>query len=93
MPGRCAGCGKRDVSVRKIQAHVVQCPSFAALYRTDPERALDPEAEEERWQRTEGSEEARIAARDERLEALRARLARQRLDQADRWRTPKGLLD
>ena len=91
--GRCAGCGRRDASLRKIQAHVVQCPSFAALYKSEPGRALDPVAEEERWLAAEGSDDARIDARDERLENLRVRLARERLAQADRWRTPKGLLD
>jgi hypothetical protein len=91
--GRCAGCGRRDASIRKIQAHVVQCPAYAALYRAEPERALDPVAEEARWLAAEGSDSARIDARDERLEKLRVRLAEQRLAQADRWRTPKGLLD
>jgi hypothetical protein len=39
--------------------HVESCPEFAALFRRDPEAALDPEAEYLRW----GAEDARALAK------------------------------
>lgn len=44
--GRCAGCGEEGL-LRSLEAHVARCSSYAALFRSDPSRALSP-AEEAR---------------------------------------------
>jgi hypothetical protein len=90
--GRCAGCGMTNASIKKMRAHIMSCPDYTELFQRAPERALEPVQEQERWLAAEGSAEARDAARDERLEALRERLAAARVAQVDRWRTPDDLL-
>jgi hypothetical protein len=46
--GRCAGCGKTG-SACHVSAHIIDCGDWLALYASDPARALDAEAEHERW--------------------------------------------
>jgi hypothetical protein len=44
----CSGC-KKAGPLKKIAAHVITCPAWAALYRRDPAAALSPAGEYERW--------------------------------------------
>lgn len=90
--GRCAGCGMTNASIKKMRAHLMSCPAYTELFQSAPERALEPAQEQQRWLADEGSSEAREAARDVRLEALRERLAAARVAQVDRWKTPDDLL-
>lgn len=62
--GRCAGCQEAG-ELRAIEHHVMQCAKWAALYRADPDAALSPAAEQERWVREEraGEHAADLAGR------------------------------
>lgn len=91
--GRCAGCGKTGQSCKGMKNHILECPAYVKLYKSDPSKALMPEQEFERWQREENSEEARAAARDVRLAAKFAELDSKRDAQSERWAQPPDLLD
>lgn len=89
MPhGRCAGCGKTDVSARKIAAHTMECGDFAELFRSSPSRALDPEAEHVRWQASGLKQRAVEEARDERLGSRALELDEARRRSIRRWERP-----
>lgn len=90
--GRCPGCGLVDASCKKITSHVLHCPDYIALYKSDPDKCLDPESEYLRWRTEDQSVEARAAAKEERLAARFAENDSRRLEQADRWK-PRNLLD
>lgn len=90
--GRCAGCGCTD-SARKIGLHVMTCPQYIELYRCEPGRCLDPEAEYQRYRTEEDTAEARAHRRHLRLrDSFAETQARQAL-QAARWRQPRDILD
>jgi hypothetical protein len=92
MPqGRCAGCGETDVSCKKINAHVLECPEYKALYKADPDRALSPREEYQRWLREDGKLQdkmVRVQARSERAEAHREINDRKLSMEAERWSEP-----
>ncbi len=90
--GRCAGCGKTDAS-RKVQLHALTCPEYLDLYRTDPVRCLDPDAEYARYQAEDNNPEARAERRDIRLRRRFLDTEQANARQAARWATPKDLLD
>lgn len=88
MPlGRCAGCGSSG-SDRKIRTHVLSCEDYSALFKTDPERCLDPHAEYLRYKREDDTFEARAVRRDVRLQRRFAEMDRLHSQQAARWRRP-----
>lgn len=92
MAGRCAGCGCTD-SVKKIKSHVMTCPQYIELYRSEPSRCLDPEAEYHRHRNDEGTSEARAQRRHLRLTDSFTDMERRQALQAARWRRPKDILD
>lgn len=92
MAGRCAGCGLTGSS-KKVSAHVLTCPDFLALYRSEPGRALDPEAEHQRHRLENDTSEARAQRRDLKLRARFAEMERRQALSTDRWRQPKDLLE
>lgn len=89
--GRCAGCG-RTGSCKKVEVHALTCPQYLELFRTQPERCLDPAAEHDRH-KEQNTSEARAAQRDIRLRARFAEMERQQNIQGQRWRKPKDILD
>lgn len=90
--GRCSGCGRGD-SLRKIILHVVSCEAYLALYEHDPERALDPVAENERFRSEENTPEARAEQRGVRLETRFAEINRLQAVSASRWARPPDILE
>jgi hypothetical protein len=72
--GRCAGC-QESGELKTIEHHVLTCLKWAALYRSDPDAALPPAAEQDRWVREDrGSERAAdLAARVADTQDRRAR--------------------
>jgi hypothetical protein len=74
--GRCAGCGLTNPSCKTVDKHVMTCPEYLTLYRTEPARALKPTDEYVRWKANEGSADnladAKDEARTERIAGLRA---------------------
>lgn len=87
--GRCAGCGETSPSPKKITSHILSCPQYLTLYRTDRERCLSPEAEYKRFQEdTSGRDQVKAENVRERFLAR----DRTRARQADRWRTPQDIL-
>jgi len=86
--GRCAGCGKTDVSAKKIEEHTLECSEFDELYRTSPEKALDPVAEHIRWQASGLKQRAVEEARDDRLGNRALELDEARRRSIRRWHTP-----
>jgi len=91
--GRCAGCGLIDNSSTKIRQHVVSCPDYLKLFKTTPERALEPAAEFVRWQAEDNTKEQRAEAKDTRLAKKFAELDQRRVNQVARWVTPPDILD
>lgn len=86
--GRCAGCGHEDASARQTAKHVNSCPAYLELYRTDPARALSPEAEAERWARFRETDEHAMAkheARERFLVDVKAKNDRRIDAQQERW--------
>lgn len=85
--GRCAGCG-RTGPVKVIRSHTAGCKKFASLFRADPVRALDPEAEYARWKDEEADAEKHAArlAQVGRTDDARAAMA-------ERFRTKDPLED
>lgn len=85
--GRCSGCGASGTP-KRIRVHVRACEKYRDLLRSDPDRALEPEAEHERW-----IAEDRAAERGQRREQLAevtdAKQARQRA----RFATPPDILE
>jgi hypothetical protein len=90
--GRCAGCG-RTGSLRKITQHMVSCSDFIDLFGRDPAKALDPEAEYDRYRAEERNAEARAHQRGERLAVRFAEINRQQAASASRWAKPPDILD
>jgi len=92
MPvGRCAGCGKTSGSARVINAHVLECPEYKELYKTNPAAALSPQAEQQRWLTEDGKTQDQIAtaqARALRAEAHREVNDRKLTSEALRWSAP-----
>lgn len=86
--GRCAGCGETDVSSKKIEAHTLECSRFMELFRTSPDKALDPVAEHIRWQASGLKQRAVEEARDERLGSRALELDEARRDSIRRWKKP-----
>lgn len=83
--GRCAGCGFSSPSCKKVQAHVLSCPDYLALYKSNPAAALTPEQEYERWKLEEDSPESRELRR-RKLHAHYREQADQKLArQRSRW--------
>jgi hypothetical protein len=76
-----------------MDTHVVTCPDFIALYKSDPSKAINPRQEYDRWSREENSAEARAEAKDARLSTRFAELDRRRMEQSERWQKPKDPLD
>lgn len=64
--GRCAGCGQEDASAKKIERHINTCPQYLDLWRTDPDRALSPTAEAERWSEVKESDDYDLAKHERR---------------------------
>ena len=96
--GRCSGCGLEDRSCKKIGTHIHTCSSFLELFRSDPDKALEPEEEYRRyhaWLKTEEGQEFLDDQRADRIDAYREegeeRLERHR----ERWggRDQKAPLD
>lgn len=85
--GRCAGCGKTGPA-KVIRGHTTGCKKFASLFRADPARALDPEAEYARWKDEEAGTEKTAArqAQVDRTDDARAAMA-------ERFRTKDPLED
>lgn len=73
-------------------AHVVTCPSYLALFKTDASKALSPEAEYLRWKEEEDNEDIRAERKDVRLQERFADMDRRRELQKDRWTPPPDLL-
>jgi hypothetical protein len=74
-----------------MRRHVASCPEYAVLYRTSPEKALDPEEEMEKFRLFKQSEEGQDAKADMRAERLDQWTAFQetKAEQAlGRWNTP-----
>lgn len=90
--GRCSGCGRKD-SLRKINQHVVSCPSYLDLFEHDPARCLDPAAEYERFRTEDNTPEARAQQRGARLELRFAEINRLQAHSATRWARPPDILD
>jgi hypothetical protein len=63
--GRCSGCGFENVSCKVVKTHVRTCPDYVALFKENPDAALDPEEEYRKHREAHDSEEGE-AARDER---------------------------
>ena len=89
--GRCAGCGKVGASVR-IEQHLTTCADYLLLFKADPEKALLPEAELERWQREDRSPEAKAAAKEIRLHGILVDQDQRRAQQETRWSRPADIL-
>lgn len=93
MPtGRCAGCGRMDAD-RKVRYHIITCEQYQALFESDPDKALDPAGEYQRFKTEEMNSDARAHRRDGRLSAQFAELSTLQDLQIQRWRTPKDLLE
>lgn len=90
--GRCSGCGRID-SHRKIGLHIVSCPDYLSLFVREPDRALDPVAEHDRYRAEDRSPQARAEQRGERLNARFAEINRQQAVSASRWAKPPDILD
>lgn len=88
MTGRCAGCGN-TASSRKIEIHILTCDQFLALFKSTPQRCLDPQAEFERFKSEEDTPEARAVRRGQRLQQRFLEFDAIARTQADRWR-PEG---
>jgi hypothetical protein len=71
--GRCAGCQETG-PLKKIIAHVMLCPRWAALYREDPAAALMPAQEHARWASADRAAENR-AGLESRISDTQARRA------------------
>lgn len=74
--------------MRKLRQHVISCPAWAELYRTDRDRALDPAEEYARWE-----EQERGAERDRRVKESIAEVDAQRAAMADRFAKPRDILE
>jgi len=70
----------------------MSCPEYIALFRTSPEKCLDPTDEFIRFGLEEGSDESKADAKEERLTKRFAELDARRLEQVGRWK-PRDLLD
>lgn len=93
MPvGRCPGCALTG-SLRRVHIHVLNCPEFSELFRSDPDRCLDPADEYIRFREEEDVPEERAARRDERLKERFAEMGRLQDAQTRRWQTPVDILD
>lgn len=90
--GRCAGCGHTDSST-KVRLHIMTCPDYLALYLSEPDRCLDPEAEHHRYRTEDNTSEARADRRDLKLQQRFAEMDRRQSTQVDRWKRPKDLLE
>ena len=85
--GRCAGC--LEISeLREANLHVVVCPDWAELYRTNRPAALLPKAEYDRWRAEE-----RDGERDARYAGLLSDTSARRAVTADRFRSVDPLGD
>lgn len=87
LRGRCSGCGKEDTT-RKVQIHITQCPEYLALFRSHPDRALDPAAEYVKSQQPEAlqdSEDVREAQREAKREAHRELTEFRKTTTLKRW--------
>lgn len=91
--GRCAGCGFQNVSCQKVKRHVVDCPDYIELFRTDPGRALDPEEEYQRYKAEDDSPEARLDRKMDRIERLDTMLDARRQAHRERFTAYDPLLD
>lgn len=92
MPtGRCAGCDRTGPAT-KITVHILGCAGYAALYRQDPARCLDPVSEYERH-RSISTTESHARDRDRRLADKYAVTATAAAIQAARFATPADILD
>ena len=91
MPmGRCAGCGETSGSCKKINAHVLECPEYKALYKRDPAKALSPREEYARWKAEDGAlleKVERIEARAQRASDHREINDRKLESAHERWST------
>jgi hypothetical protein len=93
MPqGRCAGCGHSD-SASKVAQHVLNCPAYLKLFREDPKRCLDPEAEYVRYREYDDTSEARAVRRDARLRDRFTEMERLQELARQRWRAKDILED
>lgn len=90
--GRCSGCGRAD-SLRKISLHILSCPLYGELFAREPERCLDPAAENERYRAEENTPQARAEQRGERLHQRFSEINRQQAVSASRWARPPDILD
>ncbi len=89
--GRCPGCGF-TASSRKARIHILDCPDFLELFRTDPTRCLDPEDEYVRYKAEDDSPDARAERRDARLQDRFADMDRRQSMEADRWQPERDIL-
>ena len=85
--GRCAGCGKVG-TLAEVSEHTRDCRDFRLLFTEDPDRALHPADEFERW-----AAEDRPAQRAGARQAKVTEADRRRAEQAERWRTPADILE
>lgn len=69
------------------------CPDYLALYRREPGRALDPDAEWNRYRNEDTTSEARAHRRDLTLRRRFAEMERRQSIQANRWHRPKDILE
>lgn len=90
--GRCAGCGRID-SLRKIGQHIVDCVDYTTLFRTDPDRALTPAEEYQRYRRDETSAVARAEQRGSRLAVRFREINRHQAASTARWARPPDILE
>lgn len=76
-----------------VRIHVLMCPAYAQLFRTHPERCLDPDAEYVRYKTEDDTSEARAKIRDVKLQQRFAEMDRLQSIQAKRWQKPKDILE
>ena len=91
MPtGRCSGCGW-IASSKRVGLHVLTCQEFLELFRTDPNKALDPEKDYALFKNEENSSEVRAERRDQRLRKRFVEMEHLQSLQTARWKTPDFL--
>lgn len=87
--GRCAGCGFEDASERKVRIHTIGCPEFIALWKANPEQALEPAEAHAQYHQVE-AKEARKEAHQDQFDTVRGQLqelaARRQEADRERWR-------
>jgi hypothetical protein len=87
--GRCSGCGAENASCKKIRTHVNTCPEYISLFKSEPEKCLDPEDEYRRHQQFLKTDDAQVAkdeARQTKHDAYRANNAAKIEQAKERWK-------